>query len=85
MLTFAAGVATAAKRTGTPVASAASATGNLRGGRRGTEHCGERADGSKDQNERDQSTDGMMHGRPDQPYRLVLALFDSANHAYARI
>jgi hypothetical protein len=76
VLTFAAGFAAAAKRTGTPVASAASATGNLRGGRRGTEHCNEGADDRKDQNERDQSTDRMAHGRPDEPYRLVLTLFD---------
>jgi hypothetical protein len=73
VLTFAAGFATAAKRTGTPVASAAGATGNLGRGRRGAKHRGERANGSEDQNERDQSTDGMVHGRSDQPDRVALA------------
>jgi hypothetical protein len=73
VLTFAAGFATAAKRTGTPVASAAGASGDLRRGRRGAEHCGERADGSEDQNERDQSTDGMVHRRLDHSDRVTYA------------
>jgi hypothetical protein len=56
VLTFAAGFATAAKRTGTPVAGAAGASGILGTGWRSAEHRSEGADGSEDRNDLDRWT-----------------------------
>jgi hypothetical protein len=50
--TFAAGIATAAKRAGTSVSIAAGASGSLGCGGRGAEYCGERADCSENHDAR---------------------------------